>query len=587
MLVFLYLPLAVLIAYSFNRSRLNILWEGFTLEWYAAVWRDAALVRSLENSLIVALMTTLASVALGTAGAWLLHRHRFRGARLLQTLLLAPMVVPEVILGISLLLLFVALRFELGFATVVISHVTFCVPFVMVAVQARLADLDPALEEAALDLGATPARAFARVVVPQLAPALVAGALMAFTLSLDELIVTWFTASASSRTLPLEIFGRVRKGLDPTLNAISTVFVVASIALVAVSELARRSRPGRRGAVVVLLAALLTASGCTRSNAPQELNLFAWSEYVPQRVLDAFTDETGIKVNYESYASNEEMLAKLVSGATQYDLVQPSDYAAEALIAEGRLQPLDWSKIPNFENIAPEYRNRPFDPEQKYTVPWMAGTVGIVINSERVPEDVDSYAEVFQDKHKGRIVVVDDPREMVSWALATQGIPINDINPTTLAKVKPVLARWLPLVKVFDSDSPKTALLNGDVDLGIVWSGEAALLYNEHPKFRYVLPEEGAHEFVDTLAIPANARNPDAAHAFLNYVLRPEVSREISLDFPYTNPNLAARKLLTPEELANPASYPPGNPKLDGFRDIGEQAVAVDRLVTDLKAAGS
>jgi spermidine/putrescine transport system permease protein len=241
-LVFLYLPLAILVAYSFNASRLNILWHGFTLDWYAAVWRDATLVRSLENSLVIALATTLVAVVLGTAAAWLLHRYRFPASRLLQTLILVPMVVPEVILGVSLLLMFVALRVELGFATVIVSHVTFCVPFVMVAVQARLADLDPALEEAALDLGATPLRAFTHVLVPYLAPALVAGALMSFTLSLDELIVTWFTASAATRTLPLEIFGRVKKGLDPTLNAISTVFITATVALVALGEALRRNR---------------------------------------------------------------------------------------------------------------------------------------------------------------------------------------------------------------------------------------------------------------------------------------------------------------------------------------------------------
>ncbi|MEW6270805.1 MAG: spermidine/putrescine ABC transporter substrate-binding protein [Thermodesulfobacteriota bacterium] len=338
--------------------------------------------------------------------------------------------------------------------------------------------------------------------------------------------------------------------------------------------------------LLLALGATLAMAACTRSSAPPELNLFGWSEYVPQSVLDGFTEETGIRVNYETYGSNEEMLAKLMSGATRYDLVQPSEYAVEALIREKALRPLDWSKIPNFANVGAEYKNRPHDPEQRYTVPWMAGTVGIVVNTERVRDDVEGYRDVFQDKFKGRIVVLDDPREMVSWALATLSIPINDVNAGTLARVRPLLARWIPLVKVFDSDSPKTALLNGDVDLGIVWSGEAALLHNEHPKFRYVLPKEGAHEFVDSLAIPADAPNPDAAHAFMNYVLRPEVSRRISLDFPYTNPNLAARRLLTPEERANPASYPPGNPKLATFRDIGEQAVAVDKLVTDLKASG-
>jgi len=251
-LVFFYLPIAVLVAFSFNASKLNIVWTGFSLEAYAALGRDAQLVRSLESSLIVAAATTALSVVLGTAGAWLLHRYRYRASGLLETLIFLPMIVPEVILGVSLLILFVALGLRLGYATIVISHVTFCFPFVMAAVQARLAGLDPALEEAALDLGATPRQAFARVIVPHLAPAIAVGALMAFTLSLDELIVTWFTASAGTRTLPLEIFGRVKKGLDPSLNAISTLFIaVAALAAILAGALRRSglASPARAGEV--------------------------------------------------------------------------------------------------------------------------------------------------------------------------------------------------------------------------------------------------------------------------------------------------------------------------------------------------
>lgn len=242
-MVFFYLPIAILIGFSFNTSRLNILWEGFTLDWYAAIWRDGVLVQSLNNSLIVATITTVLAVALGTGGAWLLYRYRFPGLRLWQTLIFIPMIVPEVIMGVSLLILYVVINLELGYSTIVISHVTFCFPFVMVAVQARLSGLDPALEEAAMDLGATPAVAFRRILVPYLMPAIISGALMSFTLSLDELIVTYFTASAGTRTLPLEIFGRVKKGLDPTLNAISTVFILSTVVLVVATEiLKRRSR---------------------------------------------------------------------------------------------------------------------------------------------------------------------------------------------------------------------------------------------------------------------------------------------------------------------------------------------------------
>jgi len=241
--VFFYLPIVILVLFSFNQSKLNIVWTGFTFEWYAALWHDTVLIRTLKNSLIVATATTAVSVVLGTAGAWLLHRYRYRASGTLETLVFLPMIVPEVILGVSLLILFVTIGLKLGYTTIVISHVTFCFPFVMAAVQARLAGLDPALEEAALDLGATPLQAFTKVLVPYLMPAIVSGALMSFTLSLDELIVTYFTASAGTRTLPLEIFGRVKKGLDPSLNAISTVFIGVTVLAVFLTEMLRRRNP--------------------------------------------------------------------------------------------------------------------------------------------------------------------------------------------------------------------------------------------------------------------------------------------------------------------------------------------------------
>jgi spermidine/putrescine transport system substrate-binding protein len=339
-----------------------------------------------------------------------------------------------------------------------------------------------------------------------------------------------------------------------------------------------------RVTLVAALAASLGAGGGRPARAAETINLFGWSEYIPQGVIDDFTKETGIEVNYEMYASNEEMLAKLFSGATKYDLIQPSEYVIEALRKEGKLEKLDAAALPNLKNIGPEYRGLPHDPQLEYSVPYMSGTVGIVVNTEKVTEPVTGYADVFQEKYKRRIVILDDPLEIVTWALATKGKDPNDVTQVTIEEVKPVIAVWLPLVKVYDSDSPKTPLLNGDVDLGIVWSGEAALLYREDKKFKYVLPSEGAHMFIDSLAIPANASNPEGAHKFINYILRPEVSKLISDDFPYTNPNLEARKLLSKDDLANPASYPPGQPKLEVFRDIGEIAVEIDKLITDLKA---
>jgi len=230
--LFLYLPIGVLIVYSFNSSRLNILWEGFTWRWYREVWQHARLMGALQNSLIIATVTTLASVAIGTVGAWLLHRYRYRFARTLQTLVAVPMIMPEIVMGISFLIFFTTVSLQLGFLTVIVAHTTFSFPFVLVAVQARLQGLDPALEEAALDLGATPFKAFWLVIVPCLWPAIISGGLMAFTLSMDELIITFFTASASSATLPLVVFGMAKVGLNPMLNALSALFILATVAFV-------------------------------------------------------------------------------------------------------------------------------------------------------------------------------------------------------------------------------------------------------------------------------------------------------------------------------------------------------------------
>ncbi|GAB1489041.1 hypothetical protein MASR2M8_14930 [Opitutaceae bacterium] len=246
---FFYLPIGVLIAYSFNTSRLNIRWEGFTFAWYERLWSNAPILRALQNSLVIAVVTTLVSVVIGTAGAWLLHRYRFRFSGTIQTLVCLPMVMPEIVMGISLLVFFTVLSLPLGFVTVIVAHITFCFPFVLVAVQARLQGIDPALEEAALDLGATPLQAFWLVIIPSLKPAILSGALMAFTLSLDELIVTFFTASPASTTLPLRVFGLAKVGLNPMLNALSTIFIVTTIASVLFSEhlrrLARPSAPSK------------------------------------------------------------------------------------------------------------------------------------------------------------------------------------------------------------------------------------------------------------------------------------------------------------------------------------------------------
>lgn len=334
-----------------------------------------------------------------------------------------------------------------------------------------------------------------------------------------------------------------------------------------------------------LLTVAVSLTAFCQAQAAEKLSIFCWSEYIPQAVVEKFQETTGIKVSIENYASNEEMLAKLGSGGS-YDLIQPSEYTVEALIKENLLQPLDKSAIPNLKNVAPEFLNLSYDPSNKYSVPWMVGSVGIIVNTDKVKDEIKSFKDVFQPKFKKRIVVLDDARELTTAALSTLGISCNDITDANLEKARGVLKDWLPLVKVYDSDSPKTAMLNGDTDLGVVWSGEAALLQRENKKFKWVIPTGESHQFVDNLCIPKGSKNKANAEKFINFILQPDISALISADFPYTNPNAEARKLLSPEDLANTASYPPAgeSKKMILFKDIGKKASDIDALITDLRA---
>lgn len=335
-------------------------------------------------------------------------------------------------------------------------------------------------------------------------------------------------------------------------------------------------------AILGLLLPLLAVQSCSRSSQSNVLNLFAWSEYVPQEVIDGFTRETGIKVNYETYDSNEAMITKLSQGSAHYDLIQPSEYAVENLVHRQMLERLDPAHLPNLKNLDPAYRDPSYDPAGRYSVPYMAGTVGIVVNTEKVTEPIHGYKDVFQAKYKGRIVALNDNREIVSWAFDVLKIPINDVSPETLARARPLLKEWLPLIKVFDSDNPKAPLISGDCDLGIVYSGDAAKLLQSDKKFKYVLPEEGAHQFIDSLCIVKDAPHREAAEKFIDYILRPEVSKLISDKFPYTNPNAEARKLLSKEQLDNPASYPKSD-HLEVFHDIGAGTQQIGVLMGELR----
>jgi len=281
--------------------------------------------------------------------------------------------------------------------------------------------------------------------------------------------------------------------------------------------------------------AATAASGLTS----KELNLYSWSEYVPQEVLDRFHDEYGVQVNYDTYSSNEELLAKLKAGGSNYDVIVPSDYLVTLMAQQGMLQPLDKAKLTNLGNLDPALMNPTFDPGNQYTLPYQWGTTGIAVNTEQVTEPVTTFADLWRPDLKDRLVVLDDQREMLGIALVQLGFDRNSTDPAELEQARDRLIALKPNIRLYDSDSPKTQLLAGEVDVGVVYNGEAALASRENPAIQYVLPPDGCGVWYDNLAMPQDPPHPDAALAFIDFLLRPENSALITRDFPYSNPNLA------------------------------------------------
>lgn len=272
----------------------------------------------------------------------------------------------------------------------------------------------------------------------------------------------------------------------------------------------------------------------------KEVNLFVWTEYIPQDTIDCFQLVYGITVNRDEYSANEDMYAKLNAGSTSYDLVQPTDYIVGLMARQNLIQKLDKSKLPNFKNLDPNYLNLAFDPNNEYTLPYQAGTDAIVVNTEAVTNLPQSWADLWKPEYAGKMVFLDDNRATIGLTLLTLGYDVNTKDPAQLEEAKVKLAELVPNIKLFDSDSPKTALIAGDVDLGMTWTGEAFLAQIENPAIQYIYPTEGAILWQDNYAIPSSAPHLDAAYAWLNYSLQGDVFWMMLRDFPYTNPNQAA-----------------------------------------------
>ena len=344
--------------------------------------------------------------------------------------------------------------------------------------------------------------------------------------------------------------------------------------------------------VLTVLVLIVAACGGGGEKKSTELNLYAWSEYVPQALLDGFTEETGIKVNYDTYSSNEELMAKIQAGASGYDVIIPSDYTVSILNKQGLLVKLDLAKIPNLVNIDDRFKNLSYDPGNQYTVPYQWGTTCLVVDTSKVTRPLTKWADLWDPEFNQRLVMLDDEREVLGMVLNTLGYDRNSTDPAQLEEAKTRLAELMPNIRLFDSDSPKTALLAGEVWAGQTWNGEAAIAHNENPNIAYIFPEEGCGIWFDNFAIPKGALHPDAALTFINYALKPENSILITLEFPYSNPNKAALELLKtqdPKAYEAYMGFSATNPSEEELKrthfvlDVGEATTLWDRIWTEVK----
>ena len=591
--LFLYAPIIVLMVYSFNRSRLSAHWVGFTVDWYAVLWRDEQIFQSLENSLVVAAGVTLACAVFGTMSALIFAQPRRRAKALLDGVVYLPLVIPEIVIAVATVIFFSLLMLKLSMWTIIIGHITFCISYVIIVVGARLTGMDRSLQEAALDLGANEWTAFFRVTLPVAAPAILSAALLVFTTSFDDYLITSFVAGVRSTTLPLEIYSRLKRGITPEINAISTIILITTIPLVLVAQRLERGSMKLRtalasavGIFLVMVTPVVARTWTAGAQLPQ-LNIYTWSSYISPRVIHGFEREYHCRVNYDLYDSNEALLTKLQAGNVDYDLVVPSDYMVEILVRQGLLAKLERARMPNaWANTDPRFLGLPFDPQNEYSVPYAWGTTGLAYRADLVNENIDSWNALFDKRFAGHILLLDDTREVFGMALKKLGYSLNSTDPEQIKQARDLLLGEKPLVKGYNSSNFEQDLAAGDAWIAQAYNGNMTFVMRDEPRIRYVIPKEGCTISVDCACIPRHAPHPQLAEAFINYFHRPEVAARFVNDCGFNTPSRYERQEIDPWLLANPAVFPdPAALKHCEFmRDLGPVISLYDRYWTEIKA---
>lgn len=571
-LFLMYAPIVTLIVLSFNASKSRAKWGGFTLKWYASLFQDKAIMTALYNTLIIALLSAVLATVVGTAASIGINAMKGRSKTIMMGITNIPILNSEIVTGISLMLLFIAFRVTLGFSTILLAHITFCIPYVILSVMPKLKQTSKSTYEAAQDLGAGPVSAFFKVVFPDILPGIVSGFLMAFTMSLDDFIITHFTKGPGVDTLSTRIYAEVRKGIRPEMYALSTLLFVSVLVLMILVNTSpkepkdrktvskRKSlQRGLRLAIPLLLVAVLAGGGAfyyfagAKDAGSEKLIVYNWGDYVDPKTIELFEEETGISVTYEEYETNEIMYPKILSGAIAYDVVCPSDYMIQRMIENDLLAKLNLDNIPNIKNMDSIYmeQSRSFDPDNAYSVPYCVGTVGILYNKTMVHEPVDSWDILWDSKYADSILMQDSVRDAFAVALKRRGYSLNSSKVDQLIQAKDDLIAQKPLVQAYVVDQVRDKMIGNEAALGVIYSGEAGYTKRENPNLEYVIPKEGSNVWIDSWVIPKNAKNKENAEKFINFMCRPDIALMNFEYLTYATPNKAARALIKDEETRN------------------------------------
>ena len=567
LILFFYLPILYMIIFSFNSGKSLTHFTGFSLRWYQHMLESRDMMEALYTTFSVALLATLISTVIGTITAIGLSKSKRIVRDVMNQINNLPMMNPEIVTAIGFMLLFITFRVQKGYMTMLLAHIAFCIPYVILSVMPKVRSLDPNLANAAMDLGATPFQALTKVIVPQITPGIVSGALIAFTMSVDDFIISYFVTGQGVKNLSIMVY-TMSKRLNPSINAISTlVIVIITIVLVTINVapmlMAKREAKGKNAKVVLIVPAVAFAAlaiglvfikgdigNLQRPYEGQTLRVYNWGEYTGENVISNFEELTGARVVMENFDSNEQMYIKIANGES-YDVLVPSDYMIQRLIQENLLQELDLTRLDCMGELTPLVKGLPYDPGNNYSVPYFWGTVGIVYDTTKVDyEDLEreGFAIFLDEKYKGDIYLYDSERDSFMMALKSLGYSMNTSNEEELQEAY----KWL--VQCVETMEPEIVtdeiidnMAQGRKALGLIYSGDAAYVMSENEDMGFYLPMEGTNLWSDAMVIPANAKNPDLAHEFINYVCSYEGAYDNSSYVGYTSPNTEVMEELSGE----------------------------------------